>query len=184
MARLCGILAVIRPGNTGLIFFIPEMVCHFCIESGFNAEFFQQLIKLTEVCREIKNKMEFGFYWPLQGKFIQALFSTKNFSFWTNQPTENVGSLQTLIMMGVIFFAKITIFRIYIQYLYFMFCCILVSNTQSDNYRLYPYELFQDHIHFSFATHKKGASSYKHYWYNECSFLCCQYTQTWHMFRL
>jgi len=38
------------------------MVCHFCIESGFNAEFFQQLIKLTEVCREIKNKMEFGFY--------------------------------------------------------------------------------------------------------------------------
>lgn len=66
-----------------------------------------------------------------------------------------MGSLQTLIMMGVIFFAKITIFRIYIQYLYFMFCCILVSNTQSDNYRLYPYELFQDHIHFSFATHKK-----------------------------
>ncbi|OWG41730.1 hypothetical protein CCE11_25375 [Escherichia coli] len=62
MARLCGILAVIRPGNTGLIFFIPEMVCHFCIESGFNAELFQQLIKLTEVCRGIKNKMEFSFY--------------------------------------------------------------------------------------------------------------------------
>lgn len=36
-----------------------------------------------------------------------------------------------------------------------MFCCILVSNTQSDNYRLYPYELFQDHIHFSLQPIKR-----------------------------
>ncbi|EFB3473366.1 hypothetical protein GBT05_20055 [Escherichia coli] len=27
------------------------MVCHLCIESGFNAELFQQPIKLTEVFR-------------------------------------------------------------------------------------------------------------------------------------
>ncbi|OTC96740.1 hypothetical protein AW089_23005 [Escherichia coli] len=33
------------------IFLIPKMVCHLCIESGFNAELFQQPIKLTEVFR-------------------------------------------------------------------------------------------------------------------------------------
>ncbi len=36
---------------SGLIFLIPKMVCHLCIESGFNAELFQQPIKLTEVFR-------------------------------------------------------------------------------------------------------------------------------------
>ncbi|ENY7395546.1 hypothetical protein ACVY4Q_004690, partial [Escherichia coli] len=38
-------------GNTGLIFLIPKVVCHFCIESGFNAALFQQPLKLTEIFR-------------------------------------------------------------------------------------------------------------------------------------
>lgn len=48
---LCGITVAGFGSRFGLIFFIPKMVCHFCIESGFNAELFQQQIKLTEVFR-------------------------------------------------------------------------------------------------------------------------------------
>ncbi len=48
---LCGITIAGVSSRSGLIFLIPEMVCHLCIESGFNAEFFQQPIKLTEVFR-------------------------------------------------------------------------------------------------------------------------------------
>ncbi len=48
---LCVITVAGVSSWSGLIFLIPKMVCHLCIESGFNAELFQQPIKLTEVFR-------------------------------------------------------------------------------------------------------------------------------------
>src|SRR5699024_10977929 len=48
---LCVITVAGGSSWSGLIFLIPKMVCHLCIESGFNAELFQQPIKLTEVFR-------------------------------------------------------------------------------------------------------------------------------------
>ena len=53
---LCGITVAGVNTRFGVILLIPRMVCHFCIERGFNAELFQNPedlsqhpIKLTEV---------------------------------------------------------------------------------------------------------------------------------------
>lgn len=48
---LCGIIVKGISSRFGLIFLIPKIMCHLCIESGFNADLFQQPLKLIEVLR-------------------------------------------------------------------------------------------------------------------------------------